>query len=372
MSKTINVFFFPSHGTVDRVSGVDFARVIQPGKLLDGFEYKGYTFKTRIYDPKEDEQSVERFDWIKVAQEYDLTFFNYTALPWAFAAMGAFNRKYGRKMIMDLDDSLWDINKDNPAYKAYYPGSQGIKDFNAICTEVDAMTTTSSFLKNVITHNTIKRHEQIKVIPNYIDLNLYKHRSPFKNTGQIQLLHFGSTTHFLDLENEEYSKGIDMIMREYPNVTLKTVGALLPKYKWRWSQRYINDYGHQDVLHWIQDEDKFSKFMDECDIMTVPLTYNTYNKAKSSIKFIEASSAGKPGVWERIRQYEEVIEDGKNGFLARTSSEWYTAIKTLIDDVELRKSMGQAAFKTVEDGWQIQNHLGEYAQLILDVLGKEV
>lgn len=370
MSKTINVFFFPSHGTVDRVSGVDWARVIQPGKLLNGFKYRGYTFKTRIYDPKEDEQTVERFDWITVAKDYDLTFFNYTALPWAFAAMGAFNRKYGRKMIMDLDDSLWDINKDNPAYNAYHPGAQGIKDFNAICAEVDAMTTTSSFLKNIITHNTLKRHKQIRVIPNYIDLSLYKHRSSFKNDGQIQLLHFGSTTHFLDLENEEYAKGIDMIMKEYPNVTLKTVGALLPKYKWRWGQRYENAFGHQDVLHWIQDPDKFPKFMDECDIMTVPLRWNTYNKAKSSIKFLEASSAGKPGVWEDIRQYEEVVRNGENGFLANTTEDWHKSIKKLIDDVELRRNMGQKAFETIQKDWQIQDHLQDYAQVILDTLGK--
>src|SRR3990167_8006001 len=78
--RTIKIFALPSHATKTRTSGVDFARVIQPSKYLNGFIYKGYKFDVYIYDPIVD----EKLDWLKVSQEYDIIFLNYTANPWGF------------------------------------------------------------------------------------------------------------------------------------------------------------------------------------------------------------------------------------------------------------------------------------------------
>src|SRR5690606_35548857 len=121
--------------------------------------------------------------------------------------------------------------------------------------------------------------------------------------------------------------------------------------------RYIVDYGHQDVYTWIKDY--FPKFMDETDILVTPLAENRYTKCKSNIKFLEGSSAGKPGVWQNIRQYAETV-DGENGLLANRAEDWYKQIKLLIDNPKLREEMGKKAFKTVEDEWQIQKNVNLY------------
>lgn len=361
--RTVKIFALPSHATKDRTSGVDFARVIQPMKHLDGFELEDMRFEVKIYDPNLD----ENMDWQQVASEYEILFFNYTAMDWEFAKMGLMARKHNRLLIMDSDDSLWDIMPDNPAYNAYKKGSQMIKNFTSICNEVDYMTTTNKFLRNVIAHNTKKLTTQIKVFPNYIDLDdVYTHRSAFKDTHEITLLHFGSTTHFIDLQSSEFEKGIDMIMRDYPNVVFKTVGALIPQYKHKWGHRYVNSYGHQDLYTWARE--KFPEFMDDTDIMVVPLDENTYTKCKSAIKYLEASSAGKAGVYQDIRQYSEVITHGVDGFVADRAQDWYDSIKKLIDDKELRRSVGQEAFKTVEEKWQMKNNVRQYAEFFRYVL----
>ena len=108
--------------------------------------------------------------------------------------------------------------------------------------------------------------------------------------------------------------------------------------------------------------------MKETDIIVAPLTENLYNRCKSSIKFIEASSAKKPGVWQGIRQYQEAVDDGKNGFLASTSREWYESIKKLVDDKELRREMGKNAFKTVKEQWQVKDNLDQYGQFFKETL----
>lgn len=323
---------------------------------LDGWSDGEVKIKADVWNITDKEKA----DWRQIAQDYDIIYLNYLNQAWGFAAMGCMVRKYGKKMVMDFDDNLWAILPDNTAYQVYKKGSEGIKVITSIANEVDYITCTNSYLKNAIAYNTLKQHEFIKVFPNYIDLDLYKYRPRFKDTQQIKLVHFGSSSHFTSLQSEEFNKGIDKIFKEYPNVVFKTVGAFIPKYKVRWGARYEHAFGDVDVYKWIKN--RFPEVMREADILVTPLSDNTYNRSKSSIKFCEGSTAKKPGCWQDIRQYQEVVENGKNGFLCRTADDWYEAIKKLIDDKELRREMGKNAFKTVERDWQMKNHLDEYGQ----------
>lgn len=361
--KKIRIFAFPSHQQKDRTSGVDFARVIQPAQHLNGWTNGEATIETYVYDPVRD----EKLDWLKVASDFDVIFFNYTANPWAFAAMGAMARKANRTLVMDMDDSLWNILEDNPAYNVYKKGSDGIKNFTSIVNEVDYITTTNRYLKNVIVKNSTKTHDYIKVFDNYIDLSKYHHRMSFRDTNNINLLHFGSTTHFIDLQNKGFIEGIDRIMKDYPNVNFITVGAFVPMFRNMWGARYVNEFGDQDIYKWI--ENRFPYFMEMADICVVPLEDSIYTRCKSAIKYIEMGSAAKPGVWQDIRQYQEVI-DGTNGLLAKNGNEWYEAIKKLIDDKELRKNMGNNACTDVVENHQMKDNIDQYAKFFIDIVSK--
>lgn len=357
--RTIKIFALPSHQTKERTSGVDFARIIQPMKALNGYTDEDTKFEVDIYNID------DSTDWLHVAKNYDLIYFNYLNSPWGFAAMGAMARRHGVPMVMDLDDNLWSLRSDNAAQTVYYKGSDALRNFTAICNEVDYVTCTNRYLKNVVINNTRKHAEEIKVLPNYVDLKMYNHRTQFRKDFQIRLTHFGSTTHFHDLNDEEFNKGIDRIFTEYPNVVLRMVGAFIPKYRKRWGMRYENAYGAVDIYDWVKN--KFPQYMDETDILVVPLIDDLYNRCKSHIKFLEASSAGIPGVWQKIRQYEEIV-DGENGMLARTADQWYEAIKKLIDDEQLRRTMGERAFQTVKEDWQMKHHVGLYADFFKEVI----
>jgi len=360
--RTVSLFAMPSHAAIERTSGVDFARVVQPMEALDGWTDGKVKFKVTMYDPKLN----AKMDWIKVTEEHDILFLNYTTNAWAFAIMGCMARKNKRKIVLDMDDDLWDVGEDNTAYSAYKKGTEGIANVGAICKEVDFITTTNDYLRNVIAHKTKEPLSKIVVMPNRVNLDLYSHVSPFKDTMDIKLLHFGSSSHFKDLQSEAFNKGLDKILTEYPNVSLMTVGALIPKYKKRWGARYSHGFGDVDIYKWVTE--RFPIFMDQIDILVTPLTENTYNKCKSFIKFIEGSTAKKPGVWQRVRQYEKVVVEGENGYLAKTPNEWYQSLKRLIDNKKLRKSMGEEAYKTTKRDWQVKDGVDKYAQFFLKVL----
>lgn len=350
----MNIYALPSHQEKTRTHGVDYARIISPMKALNG--YKG--IKTTLYDILKDEKHNNPAEWFDIMKENDIFYFNYLNNPWGFAAMGMVARKEGVKLVMDVDDDIWDIHKDNPASSVYHRGSPALGNFTSICNEVDYITTTNEYLKHVIMNNTNKTADRIKVFPNYIDLQIYKYVSPFKDDGQIQLLHYGSSTHANDLDDHQFFQGVDRIMREYPNVTLKTIsGVFIPKFRERWGQRYSIAFGAQDLYKWV--DEKFPRYMSGTDILVVPLVNDVYNKCKSQIKWLEASSTKIPGVWADIRQYQEVV-DGTNGLLAEKDKDWYKGIKTLIDDKDKRKRFGEQAYKDVKEKWQLQDHLQEY------------
>lgn len=362
-NKNIRVYAFPSHTMDDQVTGVDFARIIQPMKALNG----KHGIDVTIYDAAVETKHNDPLEWDEVMKNCDIFYFNYLNNPWGFAVLGMMARKYGVKLVMDLDDSLWNIRSDNPASRVYHKGSKALGDFTSICNEVDYLTTTNPYLRNVIMQNTNKNADKIKIFPNYVDLEMYTHRSEFKDTGRITLLHFGSTTHFLDLKTQDFVDGIDKIMKEYPNVEFKTVGAFIPKFREKWGRRYANVFGHTNIYHWIKDEDKFPNFMDMADILVVPLDDDVYNRCKSNIKWLETSSAKMPGVYQNIRQYSECI-DGTNGLTASKDKEWYRAIKLLIDNPDKRQKMGEKAFKDISDNWQMKDHTQEYADFFKSLL----
>ena len=347
----IKIFCLPSHQGKEHTSGVDFARIIQPMNYLGLI--KG--FKVDVWDVNEPKITK----WDMVAKNYDIIYFNYINSPWGFAAMGCMARKYGKLLVMDLDDALWKIMPDNMAYPVYKKGSEGIKNITCIMNEVDFITTTNRYLKNVINANTAKPFNKIEVFPNSIDLGLYKHRSKTRKEYNIVITHFGSTSHFENLQSEEFAKAMDRIMREYPQVIFKTIGAFLPKYKKRWGARYEHGFGATDIRKWI--DTKYPKVMDETDFFVTPLVVNTYNRSKSYIKWLEISAAKKPGIWQRIRQYEKVVEHGKTGLLANYADDWYHAKKKLIDSYKLRKEIGENAYKEVKK-YTIQEEVKRYAE----------
>lgn len=360
--REIKLYAVGSHQTKERTSGVDFARVLQPMKYLNGYKDSTVSFCIDFYDIN----SIKQPSWVEIADAYDAVFLNYTVLDWQYAVMGACMHGKGKKIIMDIDDAIWYLRPDNITYETIMANNKKmLHDVTCILDDVDRVTVTSSYLRNIVCDKTYKRHEQVGVFPNYIDLELYKYRYPSVDREQITIMHFGSTTHFMDLQQETFVKGMDMIMKEFPNVKFVTVGAFIPELRRKFGSRYENKFGDVDIYKWIQN--KFPLYMEEADIVVAPVEEDIYNKAKSSIKFLEYSSAMKPGVYQNIRQYQEVVEDGKNGFLATTAEEWYGALKQLVLSHEMRRKIGENAFNTIQSH-QMKDHISEYANFIKTAL----
>lgn len=347
--------------TKDITPGVDYARMVLPMKELQ----KDKRFKVTIFDNTLSKSKLGKFDWRDIAQEYDILYINYLTMAWDYAMIGMLFRKYGKKIVLDIDDLIWEIQEDNSSYGTYKPGSEGRAIVTDIINEVDHVTVTNNYLKNALISYTKKTDDKVSVFPNRIDLDLYKWRSKPVNKSAVRIGYFGSSSHFNDLSSRNFTEAITKLMAEYPNLEIVTIGAMLGHMKKAFGQRYFTDYGHQDLYTWVG---LMPEKLKEVDIFAVPLENTTYNKCKSSIKFIEMGSTCKPGCWQNIRQYQEVIKDGENGYLCDSIDSWYNSLKALIDSQELRIKMGREAFKTVEDDWQMKDHTKDYADFFTKIM----
>lgn len=83
------------------------------------------------------------------------------------------------------------------------------------------------------------------------------------------------------------------------------------------------------------------------DINLIPLRTNLFTEAKSDLKYYEAGLLRIPSVASPTQPYASSIEHGVNGLLARSSGEWYDAMRSLIINPDLRRKLGDRAYEHV-------------------------
>ncbi len=74
---------------------------------------------------------------------------------------------------------------------------------------------------------------------------------------------------------------------------------------------------------------------------------------KSEIKWSEAANFSIPSVVSKTKNYLDVINQGEDGFVVSSEEEWYSTLKKLVEDSNLRKSIGHKACERVRAEYSI-------------------
>jgi glycosyltransferase involved in cell wall biosynthesis len=93
--------------------------------------------------------------------------------------------------------------------------------------------------------------------------------------------------------------------------------------------------------------------LQECQIGVMPLPDSEWARGKSGLKLLQYMAVGIPAVASTVGVNQEIIKSGENGFLAVTSNDWCMHLLSLCRDVELRRCMGSAARRTVEEHYSL-------------------
>lgn len=122
----------------------------------------------------------------------------------------------------------------------------------------------------------------------------------------------------------------------------------------------VSGTGEPLHVHGVEVDNRAWSLADEvqlfngCDIGVYPLTDDEWSKGKCGFKAIQFMSCGVPVVAAAVGVNREIIHDGVNGFLASTEDEWVEKLGRLLTDADLRRRLGAAGRRTIEERYSLE------------------
>jgi glycosyltransferase involved in cell wall biosynthesis len=102
------------------------------------------------------------------------------------------------------------------------------------------------------------------------------------------------------------------------------------------------------------------------DVGLMPLPDDEWSRGKCGMKALQYMGLGIPPVVSPVGVNATIVRDAVNGFHARTEEEWIDRMALLIEDESLRRSLGQAARKTVEESFSARVHAPRVARILAE------
>jgi len=286
--------------------------------------------------------------------DYDVVHYSYLYNGFGFSALQILERDYGLIHSMDLDDDLLNMSEHNPVYRMFREEPKVYEQAKWILEEAPRMTLSTQHLQRVVRGHKKRKDTPLTVLPNMIDLEVYKTPQKVKH-DKIRIIYQGGATHFQDLIMTDFGMALAYILGKYENVEFRIVG-FTPDTSFERLPRVTHRNATGDFYQWVEI---WKEEMAQADIGVIPLADHAFNLSKSNIKWLEYSCAKLPTVCQNFPTYD-AVEDGKTGLKVSNGSEWVRALETLIRDETKRKEYAENAYCKIEKDWNIASGWVKY------------
>jgi glycosyltransferase involved in cell wall biosynthesis len=266
------------------------------------------------------------------------------------------NAKFsGAKIVLDIDDDPFAVDRDHPEYE-YHKAHEELMRMQI--ENVDHIVVSTEPLKKVLS----KYHERITVIPNTIDPAIWDFPIKKHKSKRIRLGWVGSGSHLAD--RDVVKDAIHVIMKKYPQVDFCHAGMCLVDGKDNREFSYAGTKGYEEYPEFLNSL--------KLDIAIAPIKNNRFNRSKSNIKWLEHGMLKTPMVLSHVTTYSSSVTHGVDGFLAKTTDDWVKYLSLLIESPELRKEIGENAYKKINEEWLVEKHLHKYKELFEKLMPKNI
>ena len=346
-------------GNLDRVKAIVFysfndedalavLRMLGPAKLA------GLEVIHGVKDRSVDIDAVNKGDLVVIQREFGVDYNSYEKVI-------ANARLLEKPVILDLDDLILALPEDHPDRLAGN-FSPALLPLLQTIIEADLVTVPTAHLREYL----LPYNPSIEIIPNYLDDSLWSLIPPRKKVDSAEPIiigYMGGHSHAPDLSM--ILPALMQLVKIYPQNRIRfqfwgiePPAELVPYSKVDWfpppSRRY------SDFAEYFQRQ--------EMDIAITPLGDNLFNSCKSSIKFLEYTAIGAPGVYSRVAPYADVIENEIDGMLAATTEEWISALGRLIESVDLRGLLIGNAQHKVNQSWMLSKNADKRAKIYSELV----
>ena len=132
------------------------------------------------------------------------------------------------------------------------------------------------------------------------------------------------------------------------------------------NKEYVMKDVPTEFIPW-SDEKEVSD-LHKIDIGLYPIPANQWSLGKSSLKALTYMSVALPFVATAYGTNYRIMQEGVQGYMAANENEWIEKLLNLVDDLNLRKKMGLAGRKTVEELFSVKANYPKYLQAFKNVI----
>lgn len=241
------------------------------------------------------------------------------------------------KIIVDLDDNIWQIPFGNAAIGNPADHANRIFMMTQSVSSADYVTVSTEPLADAVR----PLNENVVVLPNLINPEDWKFKRNKHKAVRIGWVY--SPTHIPDIK--EVEDALSEIKKKYGDeIEIVIFGT------------DKNIFSFEATPIKAVRYDKYPKIFMEAgiDISIAPLADNDFNKSKSNIKWLESTMAGASFIGSKVFPYENTVKHGKTGYIAGNKSQWIKYLSLLIEDKEKRKELVKSAKEEVLEKYNLK------------------
>ena len=248
------------------------------------------------------------------------------------------SKKFSNKVIFDFDDSIF---LEQPLR------------FRFIAKHSEIIVAGNSYLADYAR----QYNSNVYVIPTSIDLEAIKNIKPESKNKKDKKIIIGWIGTYDNLKYlQEVKNPLENLANKY-DIELQIIGPQnslegLPQFK----NLKIK------VTPWKLETEW--KELSKIDIGIMPLPDDKWTRGKCGLKALQYMALEIPAIASNVGTNKEIIQNGKNGFLASNEKDWTNYLEKLIQNPKLREELGKAGRKTVEKDYSLEKNAKKLAEII--------
>ena len=261
---------------------------------------------------------------------------------------------YNKPLINRMGYLLSDAVKQLKDFSSFDTGDVN-KMEKSVFTYADKIVVTTSQMSERINNSHLGIEQKVKIIPNFVDQNIFF--PAFSKEKLFDILFIGRLS-----EQKNINSLIEAVDKSSLKILIIGNGPL--------KQPLINKFGNlEGRVEWIDNipNEEIPKYMNQSKIFVLPSFYEGHPKV-----LIEAMSCEMTVIVSNVQGNNDVVIDGKNGFLCDTSivSIQETIIKVLKMSAKNLNMINANARQFVKDNYSLDKIVTMEMQLYEDIMNE--
>jgi len=271
---------------------------------------------------------VRRLRDVVRARKYDLVVLQYESFPRLPTLFERVLFVFNRNVVLDIDDAWHAVYADRPLLRSKIAWL--MRRSRAVIAG-----------SRVLADHSMKFNRNTMMIPTVVDPSKYKPKPRQPPARQVEIVWIGTPLNAILLHSQQ--RAWQQLSGRYPNLVFKFIGA---------GQRFHIEGIRFRIIPWSEETE--SSEIASADIGIMPLRDDAFARGKCAFKIIQYMASGIPVVASAIGANTDVVMEGETGFLASSERDWVSSISRLIENPDLRQTMGQKGRLRVERFYSIE------------------